>query len=162
MAGVALAAEPGAVEPSARGGLPAEGVSPRAVASIPLELITQDELAALPQDSLVAWSRSAEAVDGPVIEIDSPENLGTYEGPFPIRVHFRIGPKGFAVDMASLKLTYKKAWGIDITERVRAYIAGTAIDVEESELPRGRHTVEIEISDVQGNESRRFFTVTVK
>jgi hypothetical protein len=36
------------------------------------------------------------------------------------------------------------------------------IDVKESELPTGRHTVEIEIADVEDNLSRKIFTVIVK
>ena len=87
---------------------------------------------------------------------------GTYEGPFPIKVEFLPGPKGYDVDITSLKLEYKKAWGIDITDRVRDYINGTVIDVKESELPTGRHTVEIEIADVEDNLSRQIFTVIVK
>ncbi len=51
---------------------------------------------------------------------------------------------------------------IDITDRVREFIAGTTIDVAESERPRGRHTVEIEVADVRKNLSRRIFTFTVK
>jgi hypothetical protein len=47
------------------------------------------------------------------------------------------------------QLEYKKAWGIDITNRVRELITGSRIDVAESELPQGRHTVEIQISDVE-------------
>jgi hypothetical protein len=63
--------------------------------------------------------------------------------------------------MESLKLEYKKDWGIDITDRVREYVAGTTIDVAESNLPRGKHTVEIQISDTHGNRSQELFTVTV-
>ena len=63
--------------------------------------------------------------------------------------------------MESLELEYKRAWGIDITNRVRAYIEGTVIDVAESELPRGEHTIEIRIRDTAGQRSHRLFTVTV-
>ena len=83
-------------------------------------------------------------------------------GPFPIKVSFLPGPKGHDVDIETLKLEYKKAWGIDITDRVRDFVTGNVIDVEESELPSGRHTVEIEISDTEDNLSRQIFTVTVK
>lgn len=152
--GLLLAAPPS-------GPLADETGSPAAPSAAPLLLVTEAEIAALPGDTPVAWGGSEEQDDGPVIAIESPENQGTYNGAFPIHVRFETGPTGHPVDMNSLKLVYKKAWGIDITDRVRAYIAGTEIDVENSELPRGRHTVEIEISDTEGNKSRRFFTVTV-
>ena len=128
----------------------------------PLLLLSQSEIDALPLDTPVAWATKPTSDDGPRIEIDSPTHNGTYEGPFPIRVEFLPGPKGHEVDLDSLKLEYKKAWGIDITSRVRDYIEGTVIDVAESELPTGRHTVEVEIADVARNLSRRIFTVTIK
>jgi hypothetical protein len=127
-----------------------------------LLLVSQIELDALPLDTPVAWGSKPTSADGPSIEIASPIHNGTYEGPFPIKVEFLPGPKGYEVDIASLKLEYKKAWGIDITDRVTDYITGTVIDVKESELPTGRHTVEIEIADVENNLSRKIFTVIVK
>jgi hypothetical protein len=130
--------------------------------SAPLILISQSELDALPKDTVVSWSTKPTSPEGPTIEIASPTNNATYEGSFPIKVDFRPGPKGYEVDIESLKLEYKKAWGIDITDRVREFITGTGIDVENSELPKGRHTVEIEIADIESNLSRRIFTVTVK
>jgi hypothetical protein len=125
-------------------------------------LVSQSELDALPLDMPVAWSTKPTSPEGPSIDIASPTNNGTYEGSFPIKVEFLPGPKGYDVDINSLKLEYKKAWGIDITDRVRDYITGTVIDVKESELPSGRHTVEIEIADVKHNVSRQIFTVIVK
>ena len=130
--------------------------------SAPLILISQSELDALPMDTVVSWSTKPTSPEGPTIEIASPTNNATYEGSFPIKVDFRPGPKGYEVDIESLKLEYKKAWGIDITDRVREFITGAGIDVENSELPKGRHTVEIEIADIESNLSRRIFTVTVK
>ena len=130
--------------------------------SHPLLLVSQSELDALPLDTVVSWSSKPTSPEGPLIEIASPTNNGTYEGPFPIKVEFLPGPKGYEVDISTLKLEYKKAWGIDITDRVRDFVTGTVIDVEESELPRGRHTVEIEIADSHKNLSHKLFTVTVK
>jgi hypothetical protein len=128
----------------------------------PLMLVTAAQLAALPQDTPVGWGSREEDPNGPVIRIDSPRDQGIYEGPFPIKVEFGAGPLGHPVDMETLKLEYKMAWGIDITDKVRSYVEGTQIDVAESELPEGRHTVEIQIEDVEGHESSRIFTVTVK
>lgn len=128
----------------------------------PLTLVTQAELDAIPADTPVGWGSKTEDPNGPVIQIDSPANEGVYQGPFPIKVAFQSGPSGHPVDMQSLKLEYKVAWGIDITDRVREYIDGTQIDVAESELPEGRHTVEIQIEDTEGHQSSHLFTVTVK
>jgi len=127
-----------------------------------LLLVSQSELDALPLDTPVAWSSKPTSPNGPVIRIESPIHNRTYQGPFAIIVEFLPGPLGYEVDLSSLKLEYKKAWGIDITERVREFIKGSRIDVAESELPRGRHTVEVQISDVEKNFSRQIFTVIVK
>jgi len=128
----------------------------------PVVLVTQRQLDAMPRDVAVAAQTVESDPDGPRIEIDSPKDDGVYEGPFPIKVAFRSGPRGFPVDMDSLALEYQVAWGIDITDKVREYVIGTEIDVAESELPEGRHTVEIRIEDTEGHQSRRLFTVTVK
>ena len=77
-------------------------------------------------------------------------------------MRFLAGPKGAPVDMESLKLEYKMAWGIDITDKVVEYVDGTQIDVSDSELPEGDHTVEIFIDDVEGRRSSRLFSVTVR
>jgi hypothetical protein len=131
-------------------------------AGSPLVLVTQEEIAALPSDTPVAWGSREEDPNGPVIKIDSPQNDGVYQGPFPIKVEFLAGPLGTPVDMETLKLEYKMAWGIDITDKVREYVTGTQIDVAESELPEGRHTVEIQIEDTKDHKSVQLFTVTVK
>ena len=139
--------------------LPTAGAEP---SSGVLLLVSQSELDALPVDTPVTWSSKPTSPNGPVIRIESPIHNRTYQGPFAIKVEFLPGPMGFEVDISSLRLEYKKAWGIDITDRVLEFITGSGIDVAESELPRGRHTVEVQISDVEKNFSRQVFTVIVK
>lgn len=125
-------------------------------------LVTCAELEALPEDLPIGLPLAREEAGGPLIEIDSPRDLGTARGPFRIRVRFQTGPKGHPADMTTLKLVYPRAWGVDITDRVRAYVAGAAIEVDRSEPPHGRHTAEIQISATQGNTSRQRFTVTIE
>lgn len=125
-------------------------------------LVTQEELDAMPRDENVLWSITRRDVDGPIIQIDSPTDGSIYDGPFPIDVEFMAGPTGLAPDMSTLRLEYKVAWGIDITDRVREFIDGTGIHVAKSELPAGRHTIEIQIDDVGGNRTARIFTVVVR
>lgn len=98
---------------------------------------------------------------GPEIRIESPENGGTYSGPVAVKVTFLAGPSGLAVNMKSLRLTYKRLWGIDITSRVRNYLTGTTIDAPGVELPAGEHTVEIYVEDVGANPSSRLVTVKI-
>ena len=60
-------------------------------------------------------------------------------------------------------MTYRKAWGIDITSRLTRYLSfeEKRLDVPDARLPRGRHSVEIYIEDVDSNPSSRVFTVQV-
>jgi len=126
-----------------------------------LMLITPEE-AAMPINTSVGLLSNEVSGDGPEIKIVSPREDAVYTGPFPIEVEFASGPNGIEVDMGSLKLEYKRAWGIDITDRVRDHRRGTAIKVSEAELPIGRHTVEIYIEDVEDHPSARLFTVIVR
>jgi hypothetical protein len=125
----------------------------------PLLLVTPEE-AKLPIETKVA-SKTLPS-DGPIIDVSSPTNGGTYDGPFPIVVEFRSGENGLPVDMGSFQLEYKRAWGIDITSRVRGYIDGLALRIAQAEVPPGRHSVEIRIRDIGSNLSARILTVTVR
>jgi len=125
----------------------------------PLLLVTPEE-AKLPIRTKVA-SKPLPS-DGPIIDVASPTNGGTYQGAFPIDVEFRPGENGLPVDMGSFQLEYKRAWGIDITSRVRDHIDGLALRVEEAQVPPGRHSVEIRIRDTGSNLSARLLTVTVR
>lgn len=128
----------------------------------PLQLITAEE-AKLPINTNVS-SRIRPPNRGPQIEINRPTDGGRYPGTFPIDVVFSPGENGLAVDMNSLKVEYKRAWGIDITSRIHDYVdfVAKAIKVDEAELPIGRHTVEILISDTEENRSSVLFTVIIE
>jgi len=88
----------------------------RSESSRSLVLIRQSELDALPRDTPVSWNTKPTSPEGPMIEISSPTNNATYEGSFPIRVEFLPGPKGYEAELDSLKLEYKRAWGIGISD----------------------------------------------
>jgi hypothetical protein len=128
----------------------------------PLELVSLKEIEALPLDTNIAWGTTAELSNGPVINLESPSNNGIYRESFPIKVQFLVGDNGIPVDMDSLKLEYKRAWGIDITSRVSEYVTESGIEIAEAELPRGKHSVEIRIEDEEQNRSSRLLSVTIK
>jgi hypothetical protein len=125
----------------------------------PLQLIT-DEEADQPINTPIG-RRFTPLFDGPAILTPSPTNGASYSGPISIHVTFEPGKNGLPVDMESLKLEYQRAWGIDITSRVRNYIEGEQIRIAEAALPKGRHSVEISIEDTNENLSALVFTVVV-
>lgn len=122
----------------------------------PLKLVS-------PEESAQATSRGAVTIhnDGPTITIFNPVTDGEIASPFPIHIEFGQRLASSKVDMQTLKLTYKKLWGIDITDRVRDYIDGTSITVPETEMPEGKHTIEIYIEDSDNNISTKQITVNV-
>jgi hypothetical protein len=127
----------------------------------PIMLVTAEE-AALP--NLTPVKAAVDQSEGPEIRVESPENDGVYgvgEG-FPVEVLFQEGPSGEAVNPDSLRVVYKKAWGIDITSRIREYIQPDSIRVPNADFPPGKHTVKIYIEDVEKNPSSRHLTVTVQ
>ncbi len=123
----------------------------------PLALVT-DEEASQPA-SRDGFARQDK---GPHITVLAPNILEMVTSPFPIHIEFSEGSDATAVNMASLKLTYKRLWGIDITDRVKDYVSGTTIAVPETEMPAGKHTIEIYIEDSVKNISTRQITVTIQ
>ena len=123
----------------------------------PLELVTHEEA------SQPATRGSFEQqTKGPNITVLAPTGTGPISSPFPIHIEFSADSAATAVNMASLKLTYMKLWGIDITDRVKDYIRGNTVSVPETDIPAGKHTIEIYIEDSEKNVSSQQITINVK
>lgn len=125
----------------------------------PVQLVTDEEANLGP---FQGGKKSLATERGPVIEIYSPAADQVYRKPFPIDVEFKPSPDGHPPVMDSLKLTYQKYWGVDITDRVKPYIKGNKIAVPDADLPNGEHSIEIAIEDSQGNESTKVFRLEVR
>lgn len=115
----------------------------------PLVLVTEAE-ARISQSS-IGISSDDNKTDGPIIEVFSPENEKSYTAPLPVKVIFR--ENGDPVDMNSLKVTYLKLFGIDLTERVLPYKTGNGFDVRDASLPSGSHRIRVAIKDTKGRLS---------
>jgi hypothetical protein len=66
------------------------------------------------------------------------------------------------VDMGTLKVVYLKLFGIDITDRLKPYVNGQAIDVPEADIPVGDHSIRVDIKDSNGRQSSQVFRFIVK
>ena len=124
--------------------------------SKPLMLILPEEAAQYDSTSFVPDSEK-----GPNIEIVQPLLTSVVTSPLSIQVEFTSRQPNLGVNMKSFKLTYKKLWGIDITDRVLEYIDGESINAPEIELPAGKHTLEIYIEDNEENISTKLITLEV-
>jgi len=96
------------------------------------------------------------------IQLLEPANGGVYEDAIPVEVVFGARGRGCGFDMSSLRVVYKKAWGIDITRRIRPYVDAHAIRIPSLELPAGDHSVKISILDHDRVRHEAVFSVTIR
>lgn len=140
------------------------GVMPMASAHAagPL-LITETEAGMAPYEGVTMLTR---AMGGPVIKVLQPDQADGQKVPVltkPVHISLKFEPVSQAkVDMASLKVIYLKLFGIDITDRLRPYVAGEAIDVPEADIPTGDHSIRVDIKDTTGRQSSQVFRFMVK
>ena len=102
-----------------------------------------------------------EAPPGPEIVVESPEPDKTYRPPVPIDVRF-VSRSDVPIDPESLRVTYLKFWGIDITDRVKEFLVGDRIQVPNAKLPSGRHRLRVSISDQKGTTTVQDFSLRVE
>ena len=96
---------------------------------------------------------------GPMIEVLKPVSGAPVAVPLEISVTFV--PRSAPVDLASLKVTVLKLFGIDITDRVRPYTTAAGIQIPDAKLPSGEHTVRIVVADASGGVSQKQVTLSV-
>jgi len=80
----------------------------------------------------------------------------------PIHLQLKFEGRGGAqIDVDSLKLIYAKNPAVDLTERVKAFVKPTGIDVPEAEVPPGTHAIRAEIKDKDGRSGFVNFNLNV-
>lgn len=122
-----------------------------------LELITPAE-AALPA-ARMGPERGISR--GPTIVIVSPSpEAGNIKSPLNLRIKFES--HGAAkIDIDSVLVTYLKRPTVDLTQRIKPFIAATGINVEGAEVPPGTHTLRVDVSDTDGRPGWADFSFTV-
>jgi hypothetical protein len=122
-----------------------------------LELITPSE-AALPAPQITGHERGISR--GPTVVIKSPNAAGAIQSPLNLQITF--DPHGGSkVDVDSVLLTYMRTPAIDLTQRIKPYIAANGIYVVNAEVPPGTHTLRVDVSDTDGRTSSADFTFSV-
>jgi len=113
--------------------------------------------------SLSTQSARLAAVEGPgpAIIVKNPKLLERVRSPLNIFIAFKPGKSGKPPDMKTLTVTSLGFIDIDITYRIIEYIKGNDLDIEEAELPTGRHTLRVAIKDIVGNPNERDVVVNV-
>jgi hypothetical protein len=118
-----------------------------------VELVTAQE-AAYPDDPYGETRGSPTA--GPQVDIVSPAVTALIKSPFQLKVRFRAHG-GASVDTESVAITYRKVPAVDLTQRIKPFIAGDTIDLRDAELPPGAHAFRIDVRDSRGRWAAPFF-----
>ena len=143
------------------------GAGERGAAPGPLRLVTAEdlvraELRASEPAGVRVIEEPLEQDEGPRVAIASPDPGRVYEEPFPIDVEFLPGDHGAEPAMETLRVTYKRYLGLDVTDRLREHLDGPTLHVPQTELPEGKHTFEIYIEDTTERATRLRLNVTVE
>jgi len=126
-----------------------------------LQLITEQDIGrqerTAKEKGLTEVGRSMilELKDGPGIQVVQPGGDAIDRQPVEIDVIFNQSKDGAEPNMASLKVRYIKFFSIDITDRVKPYVAGNRIHATQAEFPKGEHTVELYVEDTRGKASSK-------
>jgi hypothetical protein len=119
------------------------------------EVLIKESEAALPP--LVAAAGATRAITrGPTVRVIAPApDGGPVTSPFALRIVFE--PHGGAkVDPSKVQVLYLRNPNIDLTERVKAGLSGSGIELGAAEAPPGTHQIRVSVED---NEGRRANTV---
>ena len=120
-----------------------------------LQLITPAEAG---QAAAPAKPPSRAITRGPGVRLASPEAVS---GTFAFKVAFE--PRGDSkIDPSSVKVEYLKGSGIDLTERLKASVKPTGIDVAAASAPAGEHPIRVTVRDTEGRLGTAEFKLTVK
>ena len=126
-----------------------------------LQLITEQDIGRQEQTAKekgmteVGRSMILELKEGPEIQVLHPGNEAIDRQPVEIDVVFNPSKDGAEPNMSSLRVRYIKFFTIDITDRVKPYVAANRIHVTRAEFPKGEHTVELYVEDTQGKASSK-------
>jgi hypothetical protein len=93
----------------------------------------------------------------PSLDIAAPARLTS-----PVAIYVKLEPSaGAEIDPMSLKVTYLKMWGIDLTGKIRPYLKEREIKADKVKIAKGNHTLRVEISDTRGRKAATEFSFVI-
>ena len=127
-------------------------------------LITEKE-AKLPAAASVELTRSQRAITrGPKVLLVSPEAPGANPVKSPVKLKLRFNSFGGAkIDTNSIKIVYLKSPEVDLTKRVKPFIAedGKTLEMEAARVPPGDHIIKVDLKDSDGRPATLSFMLKV-
>jgi hypothetical protein len=97
---------------------------------------------------------------GPTIKVINPDTGKEVRSPLKLVVRF-VPQDGRKVDLDTLKVECLKIITIDLTDRVRPFAKADGINVQEVDIPSGKHKIRISIADNQGGFSQETIVLKV-
>jgi hypothetical protein len=116
------------------------------------ELLITEAEASLPSPADTSMTTRG-LTRGPVVEQVSPDpDAAPVKSPLPLKIKFQTR-NNVPIDKDSIKLTYVRTPGVDITNRIKAYVGADGIEMKQAEVPPGTHVIRIELKDQQGRST---------
>jgi hypothetical protein len=113
------------------------------------ELITPAE-AALPAGTAPSLDLRGSPTRRPMVTVVSPPpGAGLVHSPLDLKLQFRAFG-GAQIDPSSVVITYLKEPAIDVTQRLAPYISAAGIDLQQADVPPGKHVFWLELKDKDG------------
>lgn len=120
-------------------------------------LITEEEAKLPPPKGAVAVDQRG-ILRGPKVEFVSPGGSASS----PLRLVLKFQSYGGArIDPDSVKVIFLRSPNVDLTPRVKPFVAADGINMQDAELPPGEYTVRVDIKDSDGRPGTTVFTLKV-
>ena len=124
-------------------------------------LLTENEYALLDIENSFDEKLNYSLSAGPKISLISPNVIEKVNTPVNISIKFENSPEGNEPDMGTLIVKMKGLITLDITKRLEKYIEGYELNIQNAQIPRGKHKILIMIMDINNNYSEKLITFTV-
>lgn len=121
-------------------------------------LVTVEE-AALPTSLPGERGTAPAATTGPALDVQA--HVSSWTGRVDLDLAVRPGPAGVPVAPGTLRVTYLRGNGIDLTTRLGITPQTRTLSLEGLDLPAGTHVLEVAVTDVEGRRTTRRVEVTV-
>jgi hypothetical protein len=126
-------------------------------ASRATQLITEEEARLPPPKGAIAADRRG-ILRGPKVEFVSPGDAVSS----PLRLVLKFESYGGAkIDPESVKVMFLRTPNVDLTARIKPFVQGDGINMQDAELPPGEYTVRVDIKDSDGRPGTTIFTLKV-
>ncbi len=124
-------------------------------------LISDNEYLSLKVDDSLDLKLSTSYDKGPKITLVSPNISKKITAPVNISLRFENSPTGIEPNMDSLIVQMKGLITLDITKRIKKYIKGRELNIENAKIPKGRHNIVFMIMDQEMNYSERLLSFRI-